>query len=112
MQAQSIEIPFQDIDSIPLLIKDFLNHKLSDFSNYTFSLENIKERIKEKKEAFSTEKRQILSQVLAEQYQDFELTQAQTQNLEALKEADTFSITTGHQLNLFTGPSFFIYKIL
>ncbi|QHN65074.1 bacillithiol biosynthesis cysteine-adding enzyme BshC [Bergeyella cardium] len=112
MQAQSIEIPFQDIDSIPLLIKDFLNHKLSDFSNYTFSLENIKERIKEKKEAFSTEKRQILSQVLAEQYQDFELTQAQTQNLEALKESDTFSITTGHQLNLFTGPSFFIYKIL
>jgi bacillithiol biosynthesis cysteine-adding enzyme BshC len=32
-------------------------------------------------------------------------------NLELLKNAKTFTITTGHQLNIFTGPLFFIYKI-
>ncbi len=32
-------------------------------------------------------------------------------NIQLLKDANTFTITTGHQLNLFTGPLYFIYKI-
>ncbi len=32
-------------------------------------------------------------------------------NINALTDQKTFTVTTGHQLNLFTGPSFFIYKI-
>ena len=32
--------------------------------------------------------------------------------LESIKEKNTFTITTGHQLNLFTGPIYFLYKIL
>jgi bacillithiol biosynthesis cysteine-adding enzyme BshC len=32
-------------------------------------------------------------------------------NIELLKEKNTFTITTGHQLCLFTGPLYFIYKI-
>src|SRR5690606_21269725 len=35
-----------------------------------------------------------------------------TANLEALLQENTFSITTGHQLNLFTGPLYFLYKII
>ena len=33
-------------------------------------------------------------------------------NIEMLKGDNTFTITTGHQLNIFTGPLFFIYKII
>jgi len=33
-------------------------------------------------------------------------------NIEALREANTFTVTTGHQLNIFTGPLYFVYKIL
>ena len=29
-----------------------------------------------------------------------------------LKNENTFTITTGHQLNLFTGPLYFLYKII
>jgi bacillithiol biosynthesis cysteine-adding enzyme BshC len=32
--------------------------------------------------------------------------------MEALKEDNTFTVTTGHQLNLFTGPLYFLYKII
>jgi bacillithiol biosynthesis cysteine-adding enzyme BshC len=34
------------------------------------------------------------------------------QNIESLIEQNTFTITTGHQLNLFTGPLYFLYKII
>ncbi|MFN6946877.1 MAG: bacillithiol biosynthesis cysteine-adding enzyme BshC, partial [Cytophagaceae bacterium] len=34
------------------------------------------------------------------------------ENIELLKDAKTFTVTTGHQLNLMTGPLYFIYKIL
>jgi len=33
-------------------------------------------------------------------------------NIEALLSEDTFTITTAHQNNLFTGPLYFIYKIV
>lgn len=32
--------------------------------------------------------------------------------IESLADKNTFTITTGHQLNLFTGPLYFIYKIV
>ncbi|TDA74551.1 bacillithiol biosynthesis BshC, partial [Halomonas marinisediminis] len=38
-----------------------------------------------------------------------ELTQ---KNIQLLKEENTFTVTTGHQLNLFTGPLYFLYKIV
>src|SRR5690606_3641046 len=34
------------------------------------------------------------------------------QNIKALRESTTFTITTGHQLNIFTGPLYFLYKII
>lgn len=33
-------------------------------------------------------------------------------NIEALTDSNTFTVTTGHQLSMFTGPLFFVYKIL
>jgi bacillithiol biosynthesis cysteine-adding enzyme BshC len=32
-------------------------------------------------------------------------------NIAALADAKTFTVTTGHQLTLFTGPAYFVYKI-
>jgi len=34
------------------------------------------------------------------------------QNIELLHHENTFTITTSHQLNLFTGPLYFLYKII
>lgn len=34
------------------------------------------------------------------------------ENINALRKDSTFTVTTGHQLNIFTGPLYFVYKIL
>ena len=106
------QIPFTDLENIPLLIKDFLKGNILDFKEEIFNLENVGKKIQPKENLFSDEKRNILYDVLKVQLQNLSLTSLQSKNLEALKENNVFTITTGHQLNLFSGPVFFIYKIL
>ncbi len=103
---------FTDIESIPRLIKDLLNKDLSDFNDNIFTLKNIQNKMGEKAESFSSNQREILYHELRSQLQGTALSIGQEYNLEVLKNNNTFTITTGHQLNLFSGPVFFIYKIL
>lgn len=56
--------------------------------------------------------RALLAEVLGEQYASLGLNEKQAAHLEALKDANTFTIVTAHQPNIFTGPLYFIYKIL
>ncbi len=105
-------IPFQEIESIPQLIKDFLQGQLLDFNQDLFSIENFRQKISTKKDEFTTVQRTILFEVLKEQLSDIELSQKQKQHLNSLNDLATFTVVTGHQLNLFTGPAFFVYKIL
>lgn len=111
MEKKSI-LNFTEISAIPLLIKDFLEDRLPEFQENRFSLSNFKQKIEEKSENFSTEKRQRIYAALKHQLSEITLTSLQQQNLEILQETNAFTITTGHQLNLFSGPVFFIYKIL
>ena len=105
-------ISFLDIESIPQLIKDFLMQKVDGFGNQLFNDENIENQFRLKAQEFSSEKRKILFDVLKEQYSGFKLNEKQEENLNSVLQENTFTVTTGHQLNLFTGPAFFIYKIL
>jgi bacillithiol biosynthesis cysteine-adding enzyme BshC len=73
-------------------------------------LESFGEAIQSKQ--FSAEKRQILVEVLESQYTGLPMAPAVERHLHALKEEKTFTVTTGHQLNLFTGPLYFIYKLI
>lgn len=50
--------------------------------------------------------------VLQDQYSNVSISDATLENIKLLENKDTFTITTGHQLNLFTGPLYFLYKIL
>ncbi len=106
------KISFNDIESIPQLVKDFLNQKIEGFENKTFSVEHFSQQIHLKKDSFSSEQRNILFNVFEKQLSDLTLSSRQKENLENLKQPNTFTITTGHQLNLFSGPVFFVYKIL
>lgn len=58
------------------------------------------------------DQRNILADTLERQLADLKLSSKQKGNLEDLRLPNTFTITTGHQLNLFSGPVFFVYKIL
>ncbi len=56
--------------------------------------------------------RNLLVKVLLEQYRELlPFHPKVTQNISLLARDNTFTITTGHQLNIFTGPLYFIYKI-
>jgi bacillithiol biosynthesis cysteine-adding enzyme BshC len=91
---------------------DYLEGKesLRPFYSHLPNLESFGEAIQSKQ--FSAGKRQILVEVLESQYAGLPMAPAVEQHLHALKEAKTFTVTTGHQLNLFTGPLYFIYKLI
>ncbi len=105
-------IDFENINSIPKLVKDFLGKRLERFQDNVFGLENFKNQILLKENSFSCERREILYDTIFLQNQEEPMSTKQLEHLFLLKEKNTFTITTGHQLNLFTGPVFFVYKIL
>lgn len=57
--------------------------------------------------------RNLLSEILLKQSKLVNNTSALSlKKIESLKQKNVFTVTTGHQLCLFTGPLYFIYKIL
>ena len=111
-RINQMTIGFENIDSIPKLVKDFLGHNLEGFQEKIFDLENFKNQITEKQNSYSDSKREILYNTIFSQNQEEQMSPKQLDYLFSLKDKNTFTITTGHQLNLFTGPVFFVYKIL
>ncbi|MCS4239654.1 bacillithiol biosynthesis cysteine-adding enzyme BshC [Myroides odoratus] len=107
-------ITFQNSGYFSKLMVDYLNQaeKLKPLYQHFPTLANFKLQIEAKQQHFSTEKRRVLHDALVEQYQGIELSAATQQNIALLREENTFTITTGHQLNLFTGPLYFLYKIV
>lgn len=98
----------------PRLIVDYLNKKEAPEQFYQRfpSLDNLTAQADVKKNSFSDDQRKLLVQRLSEQYKGLSLSQKTEENIAALKEDNTFTVTTGHQLNLFTGPLYFLYKII
>ena len=80
------------------------------FYNWATNIEGIKAAIASRKQ-FATN-RQLLTDVLKQQYSNVQLSEKQQQYIEALGNENTFTICTAHQPNIFTGHLYFIYKIL
>lgn len=107
-------ITYQNSSYFSNLIVDYLNQKeeLKPLYNRFPTLENFKHQIEEKKENFSLDRRIVLTNALQNQYKNIETSEKTAFHIEQLKSEKTFTITTGHQLNLFTGPLYFLYKIV
>ena len=104
-------ISFKDTKYFSSLICDYLDEdeNLIPFYNRFPNVENFKDQIQEKKRSFPLRRRQVLSKVLRNQYSKIEISTQTKKNIDVLNEENTFTITTGHQLNLFTGPLYFLY---
>ncbi|MDX2189166.1 MAG: bacillithiol biosynthesis cysteine-adding enzyme BshC [Bacteroidota bacterium] len=91
---------------------DYINRNstLSQFYNIYPDLDGISEAITKRK--FDSYHRNVLVQSLHEQYADIQISESVKSNIESLNSSNTFTVTTGHQLCLFTGPLYFIYKIV
>ncbi len=94
------------------LFLDYLNKKaeLRPFYGEFPEIKNFKKVIRDRK--FNAESRKTLVEALHRQYHGIELSRPVSGNIDALLSSSTFTITTGHQLNLCTGPLYFIYKIV
>lgn len=87
------------------------NPSLTPFYNRFPALENFRPQFDEKRSQLSLAQRRRLAKRIMLQYGDNNLSQGTLSNIDLLYEPDTFTVTTGHQLNLFTGPLYFLYKI-
>ena len=107
------QIPFQKTGFFSKIMIDYLdkNEKIAPFYHNFSDLEGFKNQIFEKQKSFELNTRKVLVEALQNQYQTFEISEKTKQNIELLKQENTFTVTTGHQLNLFTGPLYFLYKI-
>ena len=94
------------------LVRDYIeSEKLNSFFSYKNQLDNYKNIIK-KRSSFPLKKRDLLYNVLNSQYNGISDIGSVLESIEKLKNKNTFTVTTGHQLCLNTGPLYFIYKIL
>jgi bacillithiol synthase len=105
-------IPYGQTNSFTKIVIDYLNgaKELKLFYANSPSYEGILQAIKEKKKHFID--RTVLVQELEKQYVAVTAHSAVTSNLQLLKKENTFTVCTAHQPNLFTGPLYFMYKIL
>tara|TARA_B110000444_G_scaffold216553_1_gene215104 strand:- start:3497 stop:5032 length:1536 start_codon:yes stop_codon:yes gene_type:complete len=107
----SHKISYKDTGLFSQLIIDYLDQKkdLEQYISYFPNEENFLKQIKSKSD--NDIDRELLQNIVKEQNSFLELSEICNANIEALKSKNTFSVTTGHQLCLFTGPLYFIYKI-
>lgn len=91
---------------------DYLEGKeeLRPFYAHLPALDSFEDTIHLKE--FSPERRDLVVEALTDQYAGIELHEKVSAAIHSLKDPKTFTVTTGHQLNLFTGPLYFIYKIV
>lgn len=108
-------LPYKDTGYFSSLICDYLEGKesLKPFYQYSPNIAGLGEALHQRN--FSKVKREQLVQQLKWQYNlskiDLNKATKVDQNINLLQQENSFTVCTGHQLSLFTGPLYFIYKI-
>ncbi len=106
------KIPYQETGYFSKLMSDYLDEKedLKPFYNEVPNLDSFQKAIERRREF--TLNRSVLVEALNQQNVGFEVAEKTKENIQNLGNENCFTVTTGHQLNLFTGPLYFIYKIV
>jgi bacillithiol biosynthesis cysteine-adding enzyme BshC len=105
-------IDFDKTNRFENIFLDYINQqdKLKPFYGLFPNLENFEEQVLAKSRQFSAEQRKTLHAALTKQY--LKNGKKPQLALDLLLKENTFTLTTGHQLNIFTGPLYFHYKIM
>jgi bacillithiol biosynthesis cysteine-adding enzyme BshC len=112
MDCTAQQLSYRQTGAFSKLVLDYIEdaEALRSFYSYRPDWKGMKEAIAVRK-TFTTN-RLVLVQHLKEQYASVQMQDAVKANLDLLLQENTFTITTAHQPNLFTGPLYFLYKIL
>lgn len=105
-------VPYSETGFFSNLILDYISGKpeLKGYYAYFPELSSFAEKIKERNQIVVN--RNLLATVLTEQNKALNANEKVLANIELLRNNNTLTVTTGHQLNLFTGPLYFVYKII
>lgn len=93
------------------LVSDYLeaNQKLTPFYTHTPDINGVKAAMAAR-DSFNTPSIALVN-ALNKQYETVKASDLVTANIQSLANSKTYTVTTAHQPNLFTGPLYFIYKI-
>lgn len=108
------KISLAETNSFSSFFNDYISQQaaLKKFYGRFPSVDNLGLQLKEKGNSFPQQNRETLVTVLKKQYKNLDHQDLVHQNIQLLGHSKTFTITTGHQLNIFTGPLYFIYKLI
>lgn len=103
------------LQEVPYFSSTFLAYiqqdpQLKPYYGHYPSIASARHQIEEKK--FPATSRQILADVLDRQYQGLKVSDKVAGNIQALRSKNCYTVVTGHQLNLFTGPLYVILKMI
>lgn len=105
-------LPYNQTNAFSRIALDYLDsrEKLKPFYSFPPTIKGIEETIQRKNG--QPVNRKVLVDVLREQYSKVQSTEAVQKNIDLLLNENTFTVCTAHQPNLFTGPLYFVYKVL
>lgn len=106
-------IPYEQTGYFQKVVTDYLQgaKELASFYNFPPNISSFPQIIEQKQS--ENINREVLRNALMHQHSKF-FTEKNSEivhhNIESLKDANTFTVTTAHQPNLFLGPLYVIYK--
>ncbi len=112
MEYHCHTLPYKNTRYFSGLVTDYIDAKdsVKPFIQSFPSPDALKQAVQDR-DALPVD-REALVAVLHDQYKKLPVVDAVLQNIEALRQADTYTVVTAHQPNIFTGHLYFIYKII
>lgn len=112
MNCIATRLPYRQTNSFSRIALDYIDQAaaLKPFFAHPASLQGIQKAIEARKQ-FPTN-RTVIVEELTRQYEGVTTSDKVRKNIQSLLSTETFTITTAHQNNIFTGPLYFIYKIV
>jgi bacillithiol synthase len=104
----------RETDFFSTISNDITYHqdRLASFLNRRFDFAHFHEQIEEKSKSFSDNKRRVLKNAIRNQYETIKPSGKVLKNIDLLEDPTTFTVTTGHQIAMYGGPLYFMYKIV
>src|ERR1700752_4270947 len=112
MSFTSTRLPYRQTEAFSPIALDYIDQaeQLKPFFAHPSTLQGIKKSIEARKK-FKTDRKTLVSE-LEKQYKGIDTTDRVRKNISSLSYSDTYTVCTAHQNNLFTGPLYFVYKIV
>jgi bacillithiol biosynthesis cysteine-adding enzyme BshC len=112
MNHSSTRLPYRQTGAFSKIAMDYIDQAsaLKPFYVHAPTVQGIQHAINDRNN-INTD-RTLLVAVLKKQYEGVNISDKVKNNIDLLLSNDTFTITTAHQNNIFTGPLYFIYKIV